>query len=1215
MDLMIKIKQKFRLIYLYIAVFVIGCMMCESVPVNASDTMQKRVVRVSCGANDLLYLNENGETEGECKEYLEELANIKNWSIEYVNANWTDSMKMLEEGRIDILLPATKTERRTETMEFSSLMGGYMAPGLFAVQGSDYESFESFNGARIAVTEDSSNNEELRAFAEAHDFTYEPVYISAKEDKIQALREGRVDMVIFCAANEVPDAKLVSVLDPYPFYYAVKKGNNELLSELNDGMQQLLIYEPDLVGDVFGSCITGENRYTIAFTEEENRIIDGQETITVGFYVDTEPLAYVMKNGVYNGIYVQLLEQIKQRTSLNIQLYPISRNDAWKDLLKDGVIDFYIGSSQSLSKKDSDFVTTDSFMEYKTALITRNDYEFQTDEKQVIALTHGRSYWKENLPQDFKDADIIYCEASRDCLYAVRSGKADATLLNTIEFNYQSKNEVFSELVHWENYRFNSGTCMTAYHTIRPEKFSVMNKALNSITESEVQDITSTHMNMPYARRDWLDYLYPIRNILFFCGVFLLMVILTTIIVYRIRKKHNALLWQKQKEEKRQLQTMAALSREYASVYYVNLDEDRFSIVKMTDRLRGEVVQVAIQPHTYSYVIQKYISLFVKDQHREKLEQICTREAIIARFQMENDFTVRYEVKPNEQNQEYFDMHFVDVSADDSEHVMVLGFRCVDEVEREEIAQKKVLQEAYEAANRANHAKSDFLSKMSHDIRTPMNAIIGMTAIAGAHLDERDRVQDALGKISSASQHLLDLINEVLDMSKIESGKMNLNENEFKLSELLNNLLAMVQPQIREHGHKLHVHILDMEHEDVVGDSLRIQQVFVNIMSNAVKYTPDNGNIQLTVREKPSRRRLIGCYEFVFEDDGIGMSKEYLEHIFEPFSRAEDDRTNKIHGTGLGMAITQNIVHMMDGDIQVESEEGKGSKFTITIYLKLQEVKALNLEEMAGLSVLVAGGDRIECEAAVKMLDEFGMDGQWAAAGQEAVERAQRAYEEGNGFYAVILDWEMQGMDSMETSKEMKRRLGADVPIRIFSSYDWSDIEMEARAAGFDAFLTKPIFKSGLVRMFHKLQGSGSQTDERMDMNDTDYDFTGKRVLLVEDNDLNREIASEILKSTGVLIEDAVTGKDAVDQFSASAEDYYDIIFMDVQMPVMNGYDATSAIRSLDRADARRVPIIAMTANAFAEDVRAAKNAGMNEHLAKPLDVAKLKEVLRKYIG
>lgn len=1213
---MITIKRRSGLAYFILAAVWISYLLCSFVPAEAAGTSQRKVVRVSCGANDLLHLNEEGEVVGGCKDYLDEIAEINHWKIEYVNANWTESIRMLEKGEIDILLPATKTEEREETMEFSNLMGGYMAPGLFALPGSGYEDFNSFNGARIAVTEDSSNNEELKAFAEAHDFTYEPVYISSKEDKVRALHEGRVDMVIFCAANEVPGAKLVSVLDPYPFYYAVKKGNTELLLELNEGMQQLMIYNPDLIGEVFGNCITGENRYTSAFTEDEHRVIDNRETITVGFYVDTEPLAYVMEDGTYDGIYVEVMERVKEKTGMNIKLYPISRQDAWKDLLKEGVIDFYIGSSQSMSKKDLDYVTTNSFTEYKTALITRNDYQFKEEGKKVLALTRGRAYWEPNLPEEFENADVLYYETAWDCLYAVKRGKADATLLNTIEYNYHSKNEVFSDLVHWENYRFNSGTCMTAYHTIEPEKFSAMNKALNSLTESEVQDITSTHMNMTYIRSKMIDYIYPIRYLLLLVFSVLVMAVLTTVIIYRIRKKQNALLWEKQKKEKEQLQTMAALGREYASVYYVNLDENEFQIVNMGDQLRGEVAEIAKQAHTFTDTIRQYIHLFIKEEYREKIENMCEREAILDRFRTEKDFTVRYEVKPNEQNQEYFDMHFVDVSADDNEHVMVLGFRCVDEVEREEIAQKRALQEAYEVANRANHAKSDFLSKMSHDIRTPMNAIIGMTAIAGAHLDEKERVRDALGKISSSSRHLLDLINEVLDMSKIESGKIDLNENEFKLPELLGNLLTMVQPQIKEHGHKLQVRILDMEHEDVVGDSLRIQQVFVNIMGNAVKYTPDNGNIRLTVREKPSDRRLIGCYEFVFEDDGIGMSEEYLNHIFEPFSRAEDDRTNKIHGTGLGMTIAQSIVHMMDGDIHVESEEGKGSKFTITIYLKLQEVKELNLADMAGLPVLIAGDDQDFCGDAAKMLEEAGLDSEWVSTGQEAVERVGRAHEEGQDFYAVILDWQMQGMDSIDTSKEMKKQLGSDVPIRILASYDWSDVEMDARAAGFDAFLTKPVFKSDFVRIFHKLHGEEAKEDDTPGLEDsTEYDFTGKRALLVEDNELNREIATEILKTIGLLVEDAVTGKDAVDKFSDSDVEYYDIIFMDVQMPVMNGYDATSAIRSLDRTDARNVPIVAMTANAFAEDVRAAKSAGMNEHLAKPLDVAKLIEVLGKYLG
>lgn len=409
-------------------------------------------------------------------------------------------------------------------------------------------------------------------------------------------------------------------------------------------------------------------------------------------------------------------------------------------------------------------------------------------------------------------------------------------------------------------------------------------------------------------------------------------------------------------------------------------------------------------------------------------------------------------------------MHFVDVSENEQEHAMVLGIRCVDEAVHEEQTQKQLLQDALEAANRASAAKSDFMSKMSHDIRTPMNAIIGMTAIAAAHAENPDRVRDALSKISSSSRHLLGLINEVLDMSKVESGTISLAAEEFSLSDLLNSMLLMIQPQIQTHKHRLHVHIQDIQHENVIGDSLRIEQVFLNLMSNAVKYTPDGGEIYLTVREQAVPISSTGCYEFIVADNGIGMSEEYLTHIFEPFSRAEDLRTSKIQGTGLGMAITQNIVHMMNGNITVKSQLGKGSEFTVTIYLKLQDSQDIDTSELADLSVLVVDDDECACQSLCTILDEIGMRSEGCTSGQDAVAAVQRALNTALPFYAAILDWKMPGMDGLDTARAIKSLVGDTLPIIILSAYDWSDIEMEARAAGVDAFLSKPVFKSGLIR-------------------------------------------------------------------------------------------------------------------------------------------------------
>lgn len=549
-------------------------------------------------------------------------------------------------------------------------------------------------------------------------------------------------------------------------------------------------------------------------------------------------------------------------------------------------------------------------------------------------------------------------------------------------------------------------------------------------------------------------------------------------------------------------------------------------------------------------------------------------------------------------------------------HIMVVMVGTDTTKSRQSEAQaKQALMDAYEAARRANSAKSDFLSRMSHDIRTPMNAIIGMTAIARTHLDDKERVADCLGKITASSGHLLSLINEVLDMSKIESGKVDLNEEDFSLSDLIDNLITMIRPQIKAKDQKLKVNVTDVVHEKVVGDKLRIQQSFLNLIGNATKYTPEGGSINLYISEKPSHNPKVGRYEFIFEDSGIGMDSEFIKHIFEPFSRASDSRVSKVQGTGLGLAITDNLVRMMNGNIEVESELGKGSRFTVTIMLKLQEEDEVSCEQFIDLPVLVADDDEDACESTCNMLDEIGMKSEWVTDGQSAVDKVVMHNKNGDDYFAVIIDWRMPGMDGLQTTREIRKQVGDDVPIIIISAYDWSDIELEARAAGADAFVGKPLFKSRLARVFNDIiSGENHTVQENAADGLAEEDFSGKRVLLVEDNELNAEIAKELIEMTGIEVECAENGQIAVDMFANSELGYYNLVFMDIQMPVMNGNDATKAIRALSRRDARSVPIVAMTANAFSEDVQASLSAGMNEHMAKPLDFKQLISVLRRWL-
>ena len=638
-----------------------------------------------------------------------------------------------------------------------------------------------------------------------------------------------------------------------------------------------------------------------------------------------------------------------------------------------------------------------------------------------------------------------------------------------------------------------------------------------------------------------------------------------------------------------------------------DLENDRYRFYN----LQGEMIYAPTG--TYHDFVEQVAAKYKTLESLDALDAIISPENIRRNLQCENDI-YKFEYCSLDENT-YKIASFIPLEWDGTKLVKVLlASMDVSQEKKAEIESHKALKEAYRAAENASHAKTDFLSNMSHDIRTPMNAIVGLTAIAGANIENQDKVVECLGKITKASRHLLGLINEVLDMARIESGRMSLAEEDFSLPELVDNLLTLTKPAIDEHHHQLEVHVEHIEHEAVCGDSLRIQQVFVNLMSNAVKYTPDGGNITLTIKEKPNGFSELGCYEFSIADNGIGMTPKFQKIMFEPFSRADDHRTTKVQGTGLGMAITRNIVNLMNGDIQVESAPNKGTKITVTVYLKLQEDEKEQEKELFDLPVLVVDDDQTCCESTVETLREIGIAGEWVLTGKEAVERCAARHKTGRDYFAVILDWKMPEMDGIATARRIRECVGEDVTIIILTSFEFSEIEEEARAAGVDAFMAKPLFRSRLTATLRQFTSGKKEKDARNYLEDfAKTDYTGKRLLLVEDNDLNREIATEILGMTGVTVETAENGKIAVEKVAAAPENWYRLVLMDIQMPVMNGYEATAAIRSLPGSRGK-VPIIAMTANAFAEDVQLAKNTGMNEHIAKPLDLNKLNDVLKQWL-
>ena len=525
----------------------------------------------------------------------------------------------------------------------------------------------------------------------------------------------------------------------------------------------------------------------------------------------------------------------------------------------------------------------------------------------------------------------------------------------------------------------------------------------------------------------------------------------------------------------------------------------------------------------------------------------------------------------------------------------------------------QALSEAVRAAETANKAKSTFLSNMSHDIRTPMNAIIGFTTLAVSNIDDKKRVRDYLGKILSSSNHLLSLINDILDMSRIESGKIHLEETEVSLSDVLHDLKTIISGQIHAKQLELYMDAMDVTNEDVYCDKTRLNQVLLNLLSNAVKFTPAGGTVSVRIRQYPGTVKGSELYEIRVKDNGIGMSQEFVQKIFSPFERERTSTVSRIQGTGLGMAITKNIVNMMGGTIEVLTEQGKGTEFIVRLPFRIQSKhqRIEKIAELEGLKALVVDDDFNTCDSVTKMLVKVGMRSEWTLSGKEAVLRARQSMEMGDAFHAYIIDWRLPDMNGIEVTRQI-RSLGDDTPIIILTAYDWSDIEVEARAAGVTAFCAKPMFMSDIRDTLMTAIGQKQAEAETAILPTAGSDFRGRYILLVEDNELNSEIAVEILNEYGFLVDTAENGAEAVEKVKNSKPGNYDLVLMDVQMPVMNGYEATKQIRALDNPALAGITILAMTANAFDEDKKKALECGMDGFLSKPIVIEELISILQK---
>ncbi len=521
------------------------------------------------------------------------------------------------------------------------------------------------------------------------------------------------------------------------------------------------------------------------------------------------------------------------------------------------------------------------------------------------------------------------------------------------------------------------------------------------------------------------------------------------------------------------------------------------------------------------------------------------------------------------------------------------------------------LEKARQTALESSKAKSEFLANMSHDIRTPMNAIVGMTAIAAAHMDDREQVQNCLRKITLSSKHLLGLINDVLDMSKIESGKLTLTTEQISLKEVIEGIVNIMQPQVKAKKQTFDIHVENILTENVWCDGVRLNQVLLNLLSNATKYTPEGGAVQLSLSEEPSPKGENHVRIHInVKDNGIGMSQDFVKKIYDSYSRADEARIHKTEGAGLGMAITKYIVDAMEGSIEVQSEIDRGTEFRITF--DFEKAAAMEVDMvLPSWNMLVVDDDELLCRTAMNALKSIGIKAEWTLSGEKAIDLVIQHHIKRDDYQIILLDWKLPGMNGIQTAKEIRRNLGDEVPILLISAYDWSEFEAEAREAGISGFISKPLFKSTLFYALRQYMGVETPDDQTSNQG---MELSGRRILLAEDNELNWKIANELLSDLGVELDWAEDGQICLDKFQQSPEGYYDAVLMDIRMPRMTGYEAAKAIRGLNRPDALSVPIIAMSADAFSDDIQHCLECGMNAHMAKPVDVTELTRLLKRYL-
>ncbi len=1189
--------------------------------VAAAKTTNNRTVKAGVFFFDGYHMRDsNGVYTGYGIDLLNLISQYSHLNFVYTgyDKSWEEMLDMLERGEIDVVTSARKTKQRAETFAFSLPIERNSTVLSIQEQNTQIRSgdYSTYNGMTVGLLAGSSQNQSLPSFAEENGFTYHTREYNDPSKLETDLQNGTIDAILTSNLRQSENEKILDTIETDYFYAIARKEDQDILDEINYAIGQMNINEGDwanvLYFKYYGNSSSSSNAFTPREKDYIQAVASGKKHITATSMIDRKPYSYV-EDGKLKGILPDYFDNLMQKAGLPYEMIVPKNKAEYKRLKENGGVDVVV-DWQQLSSTENNYTDggflTDAYMNTGTALLTRKNFSGSVTS---LAVTEGQ----EDLPlehKQFKNAHIFSYPTPEGALQAVLDGKTDAAFVRTYSAQYFVNNDLTNSLqfsmIDSKPLMFNMYICNNSDH----ELITILNKCIQQVPDDVRSQLATKYTAGTPENVTFAKYISVHPEMAFLLSVLIASSIGVMLFLYLRSRWNNKLLRtteQTKQEMEEQLAIVSALSRDYLNVYTLNMRNANIRIVKLEGYLTPGLDRKSKEEYPYSEVLHKYIENRVLEEDKEYLAEALSLERVKEALAANPEYTGTYHVRIGEEIHDYQFTYVSYQKEGQTEPLALAGFRNIDEIVRKEQQQKAILEDALHMAEAANEAKTSFLSSVSHDIRTPMNAIIGFLSLIQDEVDNPILVKEYVQRIDAASKHLLGLINDVLDMNKIESGSTTLNLVEMNLAEVIEEINTIIRPQTKAKNQTFDIFTSHLNFEHLLGDKMRINQILINLLSNSVKYTPENGTIEMRVDELPQVVDNYSRIRFTISDNGLGMSEDFLKVIFDPFTREDTRVTHEIQGTGLGMAITKSLVDLMSGSIKVESKLGEGSTFVVELELPIQEREdnpKFWTDHSLG-KMLVVDDDEDVCQNVVHTMRETGVLVEYATGGEAAIQMMEKARQTGKPYDLILLDWKMPGLDGLETARLIRKSYPENIPILLLTAYDWSEIEQEAMEIGVDHFMPKPFFISTFKEAICQVVDAPQQAEKTMDSV-----VRGKHILVVDDIEANHIILMKILSSQGAICEAVGNGQEAVDAFLNSPPDTYDLILMDVQMPVMNGYEATRTIRASSHPEAKIIPIIAMTANAFVDDVLDAIDSGMDAHITKPVQIDKLKSTIRQVL-